>query len=439
MRNRAWKHVGCLLACLAALTPGFLRAQGNPPSLTLAAARAMALKNHPRVLASQANVERAGELVVESKSAYYPILAGDITGAGAVKNARIGAGVVNDPRLFNHFGAGVTLAQLITDFGRTSNVVASSKLNRQASEQDARATNYDIVLGVDQAYYETLLARELVVVSQQAVKTRQTVVDQISELYKNKLRSEVDLSFAQVNLADAKLMLLRAQDRLNTAYARLGAALGTNQAIHYRLAEQPAPPAPPANEQALIAEAYRNRPELASIRLRSDADRRFASAEADLKRPTVSFVGVAGALPYIEAGNANPDIPAGYGAAALNIQIPIFTGHAFTARKRAAAYQLAAANQQVRDWQNRIAQSVRAAAENARSAYQAIGTAAQMLKQANLALDLAQERYKLGLASIVELSQAQLGQTKAQVENVNAKYGYQEAYAALQYSMGLLR
>jgi outer membrane protein len=438
MRNRTLWRTGTLAACLAVIAPGYLFAQANTPSLSLMDARAMALKNHPRVLASQAAANRAGQIVVEAKSSYYPTLNGDITAAGAVENARVGAGLINDPRLFNHAGTGVTLSQLITDSGRTPNLVASSKLQGQASEQDVRATNYDTILGVDQAYYETLLAEQLVTVSEQAVKTRQSVVDQVSELYRNKLRSEVDLSFAQVNLADAQLMLIRAQDRLNTAYARLGQALGTNQAIRYQLAQPPVPPAPPTDEQALIAQAYQNRPELASMRLQTDADRHFARAEADLKLPTVSFIGVAGALPFIEAGNANADIPTGYGAAAINVQIPIFNGHLFSARRRAAEYQLVAANQQVRDWENRIAQDVRASSENARSAYQAIGTAEQLVRQANLAFDLAQQRYNLGLASIVELSQAQLAQTQAQVENVNAKYGYQEAYASLQYSLGLL-
>jgi outer membrane protein len=61
-----------------------------------------------------------------------------------------------------------------------------------------------------------------------------------------------------------------------------------------------------------------------------------------------------------------------------------------------------------------------------------------MLAQANMALNLSQGRYNLGLASIVELTQAQLGQTQAQVENVSAQYDYQEAYAALQYTLGSL-
>jgi outer membrane protein len=125
----------------------------NPP-LTLMQARAMALKNHPQILVSKANALRAGQLTREARSAYYPTLNGDITAAQAETNSRLGAGVINDPRLFNHAGMGLTLSQLVTDLGRTHNLVANSALQAQASNQDLQATKYDVTLGVDQAYYE---------------------------------------------------------------------------------------------------------------------------------------------------------------------------------------------------------------------------------------------------------------------------------------------
>ena len=161
-------------------------------------------------------------------------------------------------------------------------------------------------------------------------------------------------------------------------------------------------------------------------------------AERDLKRPTVSLVAVGGALPYINPGNANADIPAGYEAAAVNVSIPIFNGHLFRARRQAAEYQMQVTEQRTRDLENRVARDVRASWARARTAFEAIGAAQQLLTQANLALNLAQGRYTLGLASIVELTQAQLGQTSAEVENLNTKYEYQEAYTTLQYSLGLL-
>ena len=433
------KNCRCsLLLLLFSAGPLSLNAQQANPPLTLAQARAMALKNHPQVLASEALSLRAGQLTREARSAYYPTVNGNITGAQAQTNSRIGAGVINDPRLFNHTGAGLTLSQLVSDFGRTRNLVANSELQAQASREDYQATRYDVVLGVDQAYYEVLLAEQIVKVAQATVNARQTVVDQVSELTKNKLKSDVDLSFANVNLADAKLMLLRAQDRLQSGFASLGQALGTQAAIQYELTDQPMPPEPPGDENELIHEAFRSRPELRSLELQTEAAQKFASAERDLKRPNLTFDAVGGTLPYIKPGNANPGIPSTYEALALNLQIPIFNGFAFSARRQAAEYELQATRQRRRDLEDRVARDVRTAWERAKTSYQAIAATEQLLKQSNLALQLAQGRYDLGLASIVELSQAQLGQTTAEVENLNAKYDYQEAYAALEYTLGQL-
>ena len=427
------------LAILVTAVPGVLFDQTSGPALTLDQARAVALKNHPQVLASEALSLRADQITREAQSAYYPALNGEVTGAQAVLNSRLGAGVLNDPRLFNHFGSGLSLSQLITDSGRTPNLVANAKFQAEASREGVRATRYDVILGVEQAYYEVLLAQQLVKVAQQTVATRQTVVDQVSELFKNKLKSRVDVSFAQVNLSDAKLMLIRAQDRLAEAYASLGQALGTEQAVEYQLTDQPMPPNPPDNPDLLIAQGLRDRPELASLRLQREADQKFVYAERDLKRPTVSLIAVGGALPYIRPGNANPDIAEGYESAAINVQIPVFNGHLFSARRQAAEYQLQATDQRVRDLQDQIARDVRTSWGRARTAFEAISATQQLLEQANLTLNLAQGRYNLGLASIVELTQAQLGQTQAEVQNVNAKYDYEEAYAALQFTLGALR
>ncbi|HEY3457274.1 MAG TPA: TolC family protein [Bryobacteraceae bacterium] len=426
------------MSALVVLFCGLLNSQSTTPSLSLADAQAMALKNHPQVLASQATYQRDNQITRATRSAYYPTLSGDITGAQANLNSRLGAGVLNDPALFSHFGSGFSLSQLITDSGRTNNLVSHAKLQAQASEANYQATRYDVVLDVSQAYYDVLLAEQLVKVAQQTVATRQAVVDRISELTKSKLKSEVDLSFAQVNLSDAKLMQLRAENRLASAYAALGQALGSQQSIRYRLSDQPMPPAPPPDAEPLVAQALQNRPELASLRLQREADQKFAYAERDLNRPTVSLVAVGGALPYIRSGNLNANIPAGYEAAAVNVHIPVFNGHLFSARRQAAEYQLSATAQRVRGLEDRIARDVRASWNRARTSFEAIAATQQLLNQANLALDLAQGRYNLGLSSIVELTQAQLGQTSAEVQNLNAKYEYQEAYAALQYTLGSL-
>lgn len=55
------------------------------------------------------------------------------------------------------------------------------------------------------------------------------------------------------------------------------------------------------------------------------------------------------------------------------------------------------------------------------------------MDQADLGLNLAQAHYNLGLGSIVELSQAQLQQTQAQIANAQAGYDYRLSLAVLQY------
>jgi outer membrane protein len=187
----------------------------------------------------------------------------------------------------------------------------------------------------------------------------------------------------------------------------------------------------------LVMQAIANRPEIASFRSARDAAERFFEAERDLVRPTANIVGAVGFLPIINSAGSH--IPKEYEGVALNIGIPLFNGHSFSARREAARERLTQAEQRLRDAQQRITRDVRVAWSSAMNAFQRIDVTAQFLRQAALALELANGRYQLGLASIVELTQAQLNVTQAEIENLSAKYDYQTQNAALQYSVGLLR
>jgi outer membrane protein len=228
--------------------------------------------------------------------------------------------------------------------------------------------------------------------------------------------------------------LLRAQDNVQASLADLTRSLGADQPMAYQLVDEPLPQGPPATPDELVVQALNNRPEIASSRYSKDAAAEFAEAEKDLARPTVNLVGAAGFLPYI-----NTEIPKKYEGVAVNVDVPIFNGHLFSARREAARYRANEADQRFRDTQERIARDVRVAWASSMNAFQRIDVTAQFLRQSSLALDLANGRYNLGLASIVELTQAQLSVTQAEIENLSAEYDYQTQNAALQYTVGLLR
>lgn len=410
----------------------------TPATLTLQQAEALAIKNHPQIQAAQNELNYANQQIVISRSAYFPDVTADITGTQGNDLSRIGAGDLSASRLFDREAQGVVVRQLITDSGRTSNLVASARYQAQAAAQNSQATRYTVLLDVNRSYFDVLRAQAAVKVAEQTVAARQLLDNQVTELARNKLRSQVDVSFADVNVSQAKLLLLRAQDGVTAALAELGRAVGSDQAAAYQLADEPLPPAPPATADGLVTQAVGNRPELAALRASRDAAQRFADAEKDLSRPTVSAIATAGYTPYINTPATAP-IPPEYEGVGANVSIPIFNGHLFSARREAAYQRALESDQRLRDRQQQISRDVRLAWASATDAYQRIDVTAQFMRQASLALQLAQGRYDLSLASIVELTQAQLNVTAAEIENLNAKYDYQTQYSALQYTMGLLR
>ena len=263
---------------------------------------------------------------------------------------------------------------------------------------------------------------------------RQLVSDQITALAQSQLRSQLDVTFANVNLSDAKLLQLQAENGVNSANAELATALGLPNQTTFDITDEPMPTALPTQADPLIAQAMQNRPDLKSLQLQQSAAERFTHAEHDLYYPTVMALAAAGGVPAGE-----PQVPGAYGAVGINVSIPILNGGLFKARESEAALKAKAAAQNVADLANRITRDVRVAWLNANTALQRVTLTQELVSQAQQARDLAQSRYQLGLSSIVELSQADLNLTSAQIESATARYDYQAQRSLVDYQTGALR
>jgi outer membrane protein len=405
-----------------------------PKQLTLKDAQAIALDNHPQIGSAQFRAKAANQVITQFRAAQLPTFFTSMTVAGAGDNERIAAGGLNNPTILSRYSNGISMSQLLTDFGRTKNLIKSSQLHATAQERDVDAAKADVLLQVDQAYYNALSARAVLQVAEETVKERQVVFDQVSALAKSKLKSALDVSFANVNLSEAQLLLLKAQNDLKAANANLSLALGFPNDQDFDLSEEPLPADASSDLAGLIDEAIKNRPELASLQLDRDAAFKFAKAEKALNLPTISMVTAAGYTPIHVDGLSNH-----YTAGGINISIPVFTGHLFSARQAEANFKAQAADKDVAQLQNRIVRDVKLAWLNAQTAQQRLDLTAKLLDQAALSLDLAKTRYDLQLSSIVELNQAQLNMTQAEIDHARAKYDYQSQRALLDYQVGLLR
>jgi outer membrane protein len=422
------------LPILLALAAAGVSAQPQTIHLTLAEAERLALQNNPQFSAARYNAAAAYQVPNEYRANYAPNLYANVTGVGADSGSRLAAGGLNNPIVYDRVGSGLTIGQMITDFGRTSNLVSSAKLHAEAQDQVTETTRAQILLATAQAYFAMLRAQAVLTVATQTVAARQLVVDQVSALAESKLKSTLDLSFAQVNLSDAKLLEIQAQNDVQAAEAQLASAMGLPNQAGFVLSEEPLPPAMPDRVNDLLQQAVQERPELKDLRLEQSSAERFTRAEHALFYPNVGVAGSAGFAPAGEAA-----IPGRYGAIGLNITVPIFNGGLFRARQTEAELKAKAAAQNVSDLENRVLRDVRVAWLNATTAYDRMAVTQQLLQQAQLARDLAQSRYELGLGSIVELSQAELNLTSAQIANTTAKYDYQAQRVNLDYQTGVLR
>jgi len=409
--------------------------EGTQTLLSRLQAEQIALANNPGVRIGQLIARIQHQAVRERRADEMPTLSGNLTAVEANEGSRLSSGYLTASTLLEHAGMGVQIGQLITDFGRTRNLVASAQLQEKARIADAEASRQDIVLATDQVFFAVIEAQETLRVAQQTVSARQTLADQVSALTSSKLRSDLDLSFAQVNLSQAKLLQLNAQNDLDAAKAALSAVLGYDRQMNFQLVndESSLPPLPPSPE-ALIAQAMQNRPDLQSLRFDELAAQKFSKAQHEQLLPTISALGVAGATPVGSSQYFNSNW---YGAVGGNVSIPIFNGFRFTAQAAQAALQAQTATEQARTLRDQVARDVRTAWLNANTALQRVTVTAELLKQANTALDLAKTRYDLGLSSIVELSQAELQQTEAAIGNANARSQYEFSISTINFQTGV--
>ena len=88
---------------------------------------------------------------------------------------------------------------------------------------------------------------------------------------------------------------------------------------------------------------------------------------------------------------------------------------------------------------DQIARDVDLAFSNLTYAYQRLPLTEQLLTNANEAVTLAKARFDIGSASIIELTQAELNQTSAQIDAATARYDYQIRYSALDFQLGRLK
>lgn len=436
-RSRRFAAVSLFLAvgsCGRALSGQEQTAPAASPALSLPEAEASALANQPRMLAAQIRARASSQRIREARSAYFPSVGFNATGVRVVDTGTsLAAGFLTTSAVSDRFAYGGSLTQLVTDFGRTGALVLSARAVAQAEADEATLTRAQVRLNVRDAFYQVLGAEAVLHAAQAAQANRHLIAKQLTALSQSELRSTVDVNFAEVLASEADLDVVRAQSVVAQLRAHLTTAIGAERQTTAPLIEPAEPPPLPPAADSLLPNAQNQRADLNAAEAQQQAAQQFATAEKKLSYPTLGALGSAGQIPFHDR-----TLQGDYAAAGFNLNIPIFNGGLFTARRTEAELEASARSRHVQQVRLEITEQVRNSWYQADEAYRSLAVTTRLVAQSKEALRLAQARYDAGLGSIVELNEAQLNETSAEISAASANYTYLSRRAELDFAAGLL-
>ncbi|HZH50229.1 MAG TPA: TolC family protein, partial [Nitrospira sp.] len=201
--------------------------------LTLDRAIQIALNTHPLIERAQYGQMLARAITKQTKGERYPWLEASIAGSsGSLRIVSADGRTVHDQGAhgFDPGGAlakhnqnmltgGLILNQLISDFGYTAHRILANELNEDASDKQLSTHKAQVILNVQRAYFTTLLHQRQVELAASTLQARQAFRDRVSTLYRNQLKSKVDLDLLQVDVSNAEFTLLGRRNDVKQQFA----------------------------------------------------------------------------------------------------------------------------------------------------------------------------------------------------------------------------
>jgi outer membrane protein len=399
-----------------------------------------ALKKHPLLQVADANVKAAAARTEQTRALYYPQVYANfdtISGVGGINPRFVAPAGAMLRQNLSQYAGGVIANQRLYDFGYTKNLVDSSNLAALAQEQDKTAQQILLILNVQQTYLNSLKRRRLVQIAEETVRERGVIRSQVDVLYRQQLKSKLDLNLVQVELTNAESLLVKAKNDLQASFADLNRAMGVAGAEEYILEDVPVEVRPQRPLAEFLADSLAHPEVQRAKEVARSADARLRATKRQYL-PTVSAIASAGSYDVYDSSREANTNTGGWWTAGALVSMPLFTGFLIENQVREANAQQLAAESGRLNVEQALVQQVTNAYLNTITFAQQIKLAEEQVKTAQEALQLARQRYKLGLGSIVEVTQSEVALTAAQTRLADAQYDYKIAEVALAYAAGLI-
>jgi outer membrane protein len=384
----------------------------------------IALKQSPTISAATFAVNAAGARVGQAKSAYYPQV--DLT--GGYTRYSLAADTTNSS--FPQYQAGATLTQNIFDFGRTPSQVRIQRLNEDATRSDWRNTVSTVVFSVKQAYYNLLQAEKNRDVAVDTVKLTQDQLNQARGFFEAGVKSKYDVTSAEVNLSNARLALIRAENAVSVARVTLKNVMGAPDLPDFQIQDTLAFHRNEISFDDAVQRAYANRPDLQALETRKEASQESVSLAKAGYYPTLSGIASYGRIDDVF-------IPEKSGwSAGVTLNIPLFTGFLTSNQVKEARENLNIEKANEETLRQSILLDVQQSYLNLRALDNGVSVAELSVRQAQENYDIVNGRYNAGVGSPLDVTNALVGLANAKTNYIAALANYKTAEAALQKAMG---
>lgn len=444
------KRLSFFLAVLVIVLPAVVNAEEiikKGEVLSVERCVEVGLKMHPSIVAAQGNVEVFNARKGQTESAYYPqvnasagysrflpptntSLRNSSSSSGSVPGGTSSPSPGLSTHSFLEYTTDLNATMTLFDFWRTRTQVSIAKLDIEAATSDFMNNRDQVIFNVKQAYYTLLNAKRNVEVAVDTVKQFQEHLDQAKAFYEVGTKPKFDVTNAEVDLGNARLARIKAENSLKVARVTLNNTMGVPDAPEFEIEDNLSFVKYNMTFREAVSRAYENRPDLKSLSFQ--------------KKATEESVWVAktGYLPVLSANAdytwAGKQFDRGYGwSAGLLVSVPVFNGFLtkYQVSEAKANVSIATANEET--LRQNVLLEVQQAFQALIDLEEGIPISELTVRQAQENVDIANGRYAAGVGNPIEVTDANTGLSNARVVLNQALANYKIARASLEKSMGV--
>ena len=396
-------------------------------TLTLDEAVRAARANHPAVRQARAQTDAARARADQARSFLFPQLNANaqFQKSGSENQNQ----TIQQSSTF--WSGSLNASLLIWDFGRTTGGWDAAKANAEAQAKTGQATEQQVLLTVRTAYFTARAQKALLEVAKETLANQEKHLNQVMAFVQVGTQPEIALAQSKTDVANARLAMIRADNNYAVGRAQLNLAMGLEGPTDYDVADETVPTVDgeEGTIDALVAEAIRARPELASLRAQ------LAAQDATITAARGNYFPSFGASASVSESGATLD-SLGWGwTVGVNMTWPLFSGFGTKAQVAAAEYTRVAIDAQAVAERQQVRLEVDQARLSVRAAKAEIGASEEALVNAREQLRLAEGRYETGVGNIIELGDAQVAFTNASAQKVQSDYDLATARVTLLHTL----